>query len=334
MNLGLFFDQINTLEMLSSIIQKSNHKSITNLSFRTYSSFLRSIKTRPDDKIKATKRWISFLPLGVIGIGGAGLLYYGNKKGLLKYTKQTNYKRLNDVIKTTHTQVLDIFSGTVKHTEIKNIDDRTLIENFYTTRLFSGKRVGLGLCCERDVVTSKLRSITYYEIKTDNGTVRDIRTVRQCINDKKDRPLNIGEGEIIVWKTVSAKNETTGEYFKVNIKLRVPADAKRTTPFIHMYGPRCDPKDEYEGISRAFVPSYVEHAIVDDIVDEKGNSYEKIVDMNLYKSLSVVRKGDRLGSSTPAHHFGGGGNLRSTDVFDSDPHNNCPRGIEVMCHLD
>ncbi len=119
--------------------------------------------------------------------------------------------------------------------------------------------------------------------------------------DNHDRECALKDGAIEVWKV--CRVNVNGQLIYVYVRLLVPKEAKRITPF--------------DGL----IPSYksrVEYAKVIEIIDTNGTRYHKASSF-IFKDKTIDYV---LGDTVYA------------DGIDTNPYNECGRGIHVHCYKD
>jgi len=126
--------------------------------------------------------------------------------------------------------------------------------------------------------------------------------ISQTVYNEDGQCTNLPDGEIIVWKAcMHYPNNNINHEIQVYVKLRVPKEAKRITPFVNHI------PEEHKG--------RVEYAHVEDIIDKDGNTYDTAVSFvaqDVNRELVYVKGKDI-----------------KPDSYNHNPNHNCSHGIHV-----
>ena len=129
-----------------------------------------------------------------------------------------------------------------------------------------------------------------------------IAPIKYPMYDDQFRNFVLEDGEIFVWKACKVV-KPDGKKSAVYVKLFVPEDAKRVTPY-----------------SRGCYKARVEYAVVFEIFDDDGNNYNS--------ATSFVHE------NKTKHLVYTVGEIVRPDSFNPDPNVDCGAGINVHRHMD
>jgi hypothetical protein len=157
----------------------------------------------------------------------------------------------------------------------------------------------------------------------------DDKIIKQKLYNNSGKCTNLPDGEIIVWKAGYSHSSCSSNLvnnnldnnldklspIKVYIKLRVPIEARRVTPFyqppyfFHQSHPHYIEPLRHKG--------RVEYAYVDDIIDKDGNSYNKATSFVHSLQFDYIKK-----------------SMVKPDSYDDDPNNESSHGINVHLFVE
>lgn len=137
------------------------------------------------------------------------------------------------------------------------------------------------------------------ENEYSNGVI-----IKQKLYNKFGNCMTLPDGVIIVWKACIYKYINCTKEIPVYVKMLVPHEAKRVTPF----------DDIYE--SYPTFRGRVEYAYVVDIFDKYDNTYNEATSINNHYNKLIYKKGE----------------IVKPDKYDDNPYNINANGIHVQLH--